>query len=85
VTLVPLLLNAVGSLRGAKGFVWREKADGVIGAVIIIFIGGRFHIILMSLSLVGYTRNGACRAPGGTSDEFDPRQGGVRQILLFYI
>lgn len=33
VTLAPPLLTAVGALRGAKGFVWRERADGVIGAV----------------------------------------------------
>lgn len=33
VTLAPQLLDAVGTLRGAKGFIWRERADGVIGAV----------------------------------------------------
>ncbi|CAE7160742.1 unnamed protein product [Rhizoctonia solani] len=27
-------VKAVGKLRGAQGFVWREKADGVIGAAI---------------------------------------------------
>ncbi|CAE7160736.1 unnamed protein product [Rhizoctonia solani] len=34
VTLAPSLVKAVGKLRGAQGFVWREKADGVIGAAI---------------------------------------------------
>ncbi|KAG9092024.1 hypothetical protein FRC07_011739, partial [Ceratobasidium sp. 392] len=34
VTLAPPLLTAVGTLRGAKGFVWREKADDVIAAAI---------------------------------------------------
>ncbi|KAG8705738.1 hypothetical protein FRC08_001489 [Ceratobasidium sp. 394] len=34
VMLAPPLLATVGTLRGAKGFVWREKADEVIGAAI---------------------------------------------------
>ncbi|CAE6500168.1 unnamed protein product [Rhizoctonia solani] len=34
VILTPSLLKAVGTLRGAQGFMWREKADGVIGAAI---------------------------------------------------
>ncbi|KEP47350.1 ribosomal RNA-processing protein [Rhizoctonia solani 123E] len=34
VTLTPSLVKAVGTLRGAQGFMWREKADGVIGAAI---------------------------------------------------
>ncbi|KAG8741083.1 hypothetical protein FRC10_003323 [Ceratobasidium sp. 414] len=34
VTLAPPLLTTVGTLRGAKGFVWREKADEVIAAAI---------------------------------------------------
>ncbi|QRV82799.1 ribosomal RNA-processing protein 12 [Ceratobasidium sp. AG-Ba] len=32
VTLAPPLLAKVGELRGAKGFVWREKADEVLAA-----------------------------------------------------
>ncbi|KAH7335724.1 armadillo-type protein [Rhizoctonia solani] len=34
VVLAPSLLKAVGTLRGAPSFMWREKADGVIGAAI---------------------------------------------------
>ncbi|CUA76354.1 Ribosomal RNA-processing protein 12 [Saccharomyces cerevisiae S288c] [Rhizoctonia solani] len=34
VTLTPSLVKAVGTLRGAQGFMWREKADGVLGAAI---------------------------------------------------
>ncbi|QRW23973.1 ribosomal RNA-processing protein 12 [Rhizoctonia solani] len=33
-TLAPSLLTAVGTLRSAQDFMWREKADGVIGAAI---------------------------------------------------
>ncbi|CEL62196.1 Ribosomal RNA-processing protein 12 OS=Saccharomyces cerevisiae (strain ATCC 204508 / S288c) GN=RRP12 PE=1 SV=1 [Rhizoctonia solani AG-1 IB] len=34
ITLAPPLLKAVGTLRGVPDFMWREKADGVIGAAI---------------------------------------------------
>ncbi|KDN35834.1 hypothetical protein RSAG8_11268, partial [Rhizoctonia solani AG-8 WAC10335] len=88
VTLAPSLVKAVGTLRGAQGFMWREKADGVIGAAIRA-MGPAAFLEILPINLIpdkdAPTRDGRAYLLPLLADNLVPRTANLRHFVSYFV
>ncbi|KAJ1300373.1 hypothetical protein OPQ81_005192 [Rhizoctonia solani] len=87
-TLAPSLVTAVGTLRGAQGFMWREKADGVIGAAIRA-MGPAAFLEVLPMNLIpdkdAPNRDGRAYLLPLLAANLVPRTADIRHFVSYFI
>ncbi|CAE6394994.1 unnamed protein product [Rhizoctonia solani] len=88
ITLTPSLVKAVGTLRGAQGFMWREKADGVIGAAIRA-MGPASFLEILPMNLIpdkdAPNRDGRAYLLPLLAANLVPRTADIRHFVSYFV
>ncbi|KAB5591981.1 Ribosomal RNA-processing protein 12 [Ceratobasidium theobromae] len=87
-SLAPPLLGAVGNLRAAKGFVWKENADRVIGAAICA-MGPISFLEVLPINLIpdkeAPSRDGRAYLLPLLAANLSPRTSDIRHFVSYFV